>query len=187
MLLNGSLFRALHPQINDWILPHLCRAKPPIPRAEPPVLGAHKDWGQPKLTSAHLGNLNCFSPPHPLALPLCALTQACCTLESPSLCRRHRSSSRSQRGSRCPTLRLSPAPLAPWARTSQTCSAACEGETRQRWDRVALHYEQMILQSNKTELLYILPVTPTFFFLCTLKWQSGGKVLSPWNDLWDED
>lgn len=40
----------------------------------------------------------------------------------------------------------------------------------------------MILWSNKTGLFYILSVTPIFFFLHTLKWQSEGKVLSPWND-----
>lgn len=64
-MLNGSLPRALHPQTNDRILPHPCWAKPPIPRAEPPVLGAHNEWGQPKI-SAHLGMAKLHFPSHHL-------------------------------------------------------------------------------------------------------------------------
>lgn len=38
---------------------HTPITKPPIPRAEPPDLDTHKDWGQPKLISAHLVSPNC--------------------------------------------------------------------------------------------------------------------------------
>lgn len=93
---------------------------------------------------------NCFSPS--VSSPQ-SLTRACCTPGSPSLCRRRRSSSRSRRGSRCPRLRLSPAPLAPWAHTSQTCSAAREGETGQRWDCAASHSRWLRVTSlgNETQ------------------------------------
>lgn len=82
-----------------------------------------------------------FPPFHPPALPLHALTQACCTPVSLSLCHHHRFLSRSQKGSTSPTLHLSLVPPAPWARTSQTGSAACKREMAKDGFNLHLHYE----------------------------------------------
>lgn len=112
-------------------------------------------------------------------LPPCALTRACCTLGSPSLCRRRRSSSRSRRGSRCPRLRLSPAPPAPWAHTSQTCSAAREGDTWQRWDCAALHYERPTVTSLGNETQPRLFLSHTQWFCHQIKLNCFYFCLSP--------
>lgn len=141
------------------------------------------------------GQSSCFPPFHPPALPLRALTRACCTLVSLSLCRHRRFSSRSRKGSTSPTLRLSPVSLALWARTSRIGSAVCEGERWERWVcfAFALRADRQQPARTPTPMLIYFSTTPRktqqrfcnqiklnfstfclsppyFFPLCTLTW-----------------
>lgn len=173
---------------------HTPITKPPIPRAEPPDLDTHKDWGQPKLISAHLGSPNCkpISPSvhslRPVALPNCRLYAAAAGPRAGP------EGAPGAPGSVC-HWRLSllghthpkPAVLQVKERHGKggivlLCNMSHQPGQQDSASLISQPHT-MILQSNKTELLYISSLTPMFFFLCTLKWQSEGKVLRLWNDL----